>query len=691
MLPTIFQTNTVNNTTATSLNMKPSTVNALGITITPTNTGTNVETYEAGGNFTAAEAMIGNGTGAIQSSPAFIYASSPQWLTTPVAYGGDYCVVLNNIWKTMTPGSTVIWDIPGKLVCNSNPWAGITPSAYIPGTLNLTVPVAFFTTAAWVKPPKVNVVGTGESRSNEDGTQGTAIVACPSSSISPCTGSFPFDTPVYAVVSNVQNFAYTGSGTTTRDESLTIDCAYVQGARGYMDYATQENGGATNITARNCQNNGVDFDLGTFQGSGSNGDSDNSRFDGLNLGANTPPGGVTGACTVGSVVLRMNYPAGGPGPKSVSNVTANAIECTALTTEVPLNHVIEINGCCTEFTGKMHTEETSRSAVIFGTKTILGTANITTGSPTSTLTYVSGDDWAASCTGTIYVENIPYPVATCPSGTTLTFTGSPSSLSNARYSLDLHVGATNERVETADHCCSANFVGTASGTTFTITSGAAPQANWTGNVVLGTASYVIASTTPTTIVTTTTITGSPTTGSYGSIFEIDSASNTQSICINNLKALSPNKPSMMIIDGFNSIIPVLTDSSMVSYCIDQNDRVIADDSGTNPVNLVGGAKLQSGLTGTVTLGPTTLSVGGSSIALNACTAYTATIAGVTSADNPSVDFSADPTATTGYFGTNIVTIYKWASTNTVNVKLCNWSTSAGITPTAITLNVRVPR
>ncbi len=805
MLPTIFQTNSVNNTTGNTLNMSPSTVNAVGLTVTPTNTGTNVETYEVtGGSYTgnAATATSAsglkfgstvqansstapttgqfleyNGTNIVGGTPSgtisgltthqgVVAASGTTVATSPTYYastytpapGGDYCALLNGIWTTMTPGSTVYWDIGGPLKCASNPWHGIyssgditvsgstatvvrgeppdstwtgtmnlcagtscgnytissctssactmttsitgSPTTYgynlttIPGTLIFVTPGTMWTSAPWVKPPKTHMIGMGEANSSGNGTQAFLLVGCPGTSTY-CAAKFPIDVPVLAEVSNIQDFNYTGAGTTTRTDWMTISCAYVQGVRGYMNWYTQENGGASWPTVRNCGNNGIVMDIGGS--STASGDGDNSSYDHLNLGDNTAETGATAACTFGSVILRVGNKSGGPGPKEIGNVTANAIACQGLSPQINLNHAVEFGGTsAVHVVGKTHTEETSLSAIQFGTYTLLGSVN-TSG---TTATWLSGDllPFSGGCGSatTVIVSDVYYTLATC-STTGFTTTATMGTQSTAPFSIDTHLGASNIRVDVADHCCSANFTGTASGTTFTVSAGAVPQSNWTGNVLLGSNSYTIASTTSTTIVTTATITGSPTSGTYGSIYGIDSASQSKAISIGPFKALSPNKPSMMMADGFNTTIPAFTDSSMTCYEIDQNDNVLCDDSGVNKPNFIGGALMQGGFPATVTIfqGPVVLPT--SAIASGGKAAWTAVTATGANPASPQYDkvscgFPGDPSGVTGYGSSSSggLQIVPYLTANTINGWTYN-NTLSSITPGAVTLNCQVTR
>jgi hypothetical protein len=98
-----------------------------------------------------------------------------------------------------------------------------------------------------------------------------------------------------------------------------------------------------------------------------------------------------------------------------------------------------------------------------------------------------------------------------------------------------------------------------------------------------------------------------------------------------------------------------------------------------------------GLTSTIASG--TAALGTTAIASGACaTAVTATATGVATTDIVQASFNGDPTAVTGYtpVTTGMLTILPYPTANNVNFKVCN-STSASITPGAITLNYRVVR
>ena len=91
--------------------------------------------------------------------------------------------------------------------------------------------------------------------------------------------------------------------------------------------------------------------------------------------------------------------------------------------------------------------------------------------------------------------------------------------------------------------------------------------------------------------------------------------------------------------------------------------------------------------GTIALNTTTINTGACSAA------QTGSATGTLTTDNVLVDFNADPTGTTGYapVTTGMLTIIKYPTADTVNVKVCNL-TASNITPGAtVTLNFRVVR
>jgi hypothetical protein len=80
------------------------------------------------------------------------------------------------------------------------------------------------------------------------------------------------------------------------------------------------------------------------------------------------------------------------------------------------------------------------------------------------------------------------------------------------------------------------------------------------------------------------------------------------------------------------------------------------------------------------------------IASTACDTMTQAATGVASTDIVSWTFNADVTAVTGYAPVTAggLSIYIWPTTNTINIKTCN-PTSSSITPGAVSINLRVTR
>jgi hypothetical protein len=112
----------------------------------------------------------------------------------------------------------------------------------------------------------------------------------------------------------------------------------------------------------------------------------------------------------------------------------------------------------------------------------------------------------------------------------------------------------------------------------------------------------------------------------------------------------------------------------------------------------GGAGMQwvtcSAGTGTETIASGTATLGTAAIASGACASVvTVAATGVLTTDVVSTGFNSDPTDVTGY-GVSatgaVLTIYPYPTAGDVNFKVCN-STSASITPGAMTLNWRVTR
>jgi hypothetical protein len=103
------------------------------------------------------------------------------------------------------------------------------------------------------------------------------------------------------------------------------------------------------------------------------------------------------------------------------------------------------------------------------------------------------------------------------------------------------------------------------------------------------------------------------------------------------------------------------------------------------------ADLPSGVTQTIASGTSALGTG--AIPSAACaTVVTTTATGTAITDSVIASFNADPTAVTGYIPltTGMLTIIAYPTSNNVNFKVCN-NTSSSVTPGAITLNWRVVR
>lgn len=92
----------------------------------------------------------------------------------------------------------------------------------------------------------------------------------------------------------------------------------------------------------------------------------------------------------------------------------------------------------------------------------------------------------------------------------------------------------------------------------------------------------------------------------------------------------------------------------------------------------------------VATGTSTLATG--SINSGACaSAVTTAATGAATTDNLSADFTADPTATTGYTAAAMLTIVKYITAGNVNFKVCN-TTAGALTPgAALVLRWRVIR
>jgi len=98
------------------------------------------------------------------------------------------------------------------------------------------------------------------------------------------------------------------------------------------------------------------------------------------------------------------------------------------------------------------------------------------------------------------------------------------------------------------------------------------------------------------------------------------------------------------------------------------------------------------LTQVVASGQTAMPTGALSGNTCSASATTATATGAATTDAFEVNYASDPTGVTGYGGgtSGGITIRSWATSNTINFKLCN-ETSSSITPGALNVNWRVVR
>jgi hypothetical protein len=125
----------------------------------------------------------------------------------------------------------------------------------------------------------------------------------------------------------------------------------------------------------------------------------------------------------------------------------------------------------------------------------------------------------------------------------------------------------------------------------------------------------------------------------------------------------------------------------------------SDGTNYNLMDTVKGSGVQATLANAVstpggmalTIASGTATIPAAAIASQACaTAITATATGVTTTDVVAAGFAADPTSTTGFLPSAMLTIVPFAGSGSVGFRVCNL-TAASITPTSLTLNWRVTR
>lgn len=141
-------------------------------------------------------------------------------------------------------------------------------------------------------------------------------------------------------------------------------------------------------------------------------------------------------------------------------------------------------------------------------------------------------------------------------------------------------------------------------------------------------------------------------------------------------AASCAQPTYSNISGGTATLP--NGSTATTQAAASNDTKVATDA------YVDGHFIANG----------TAAMGTAAISSGACaTVVTVAAAGVATTDVVSTGFNGDPTAVTGYGASAtgaVLTIYPYPTAGNVNFKVCN-STSASITPSALTLNWKVTR
>lgn len=141
-----------------------------------------------------------------------------------------------------------------------------------------------------------------------------------------------------------------------------------------------------------------------------------------------------------------------------------------------------------------------------------------------------------------------------------------------------------------------------------------------------------------------------------------------------IQTLTPNVASTI---GGQTTLPIPGGTAARPVCW----NVVSD--GTN-YNLTPAGNVNTIASGTAAMGTSAISAG-------ACaTVVTVSAPGVLTTDVVSVGFNGDPTATTGYLPTAMLTLVPYPTANNINVKACNL-TGSSITPAALTLNWRVAR
>lgn len=146
--------------------------------------------------------------------------------------------------------------------------------------------------------------------------------------------------------------------------------------------------------------------------------------------------------------------------------------------------------------------------------------------------------------------------------------------------------------------------------------------------------------------------------------------------------------------AYNSTGPVIDCNTTSASANTASAIVQRDGSGNFSAGTITAALTGTASGNTVTVASGTKALGTGAISSGACaTALTSTATGALTTDNLMIDFNADPTAVTGYGNSGsgaVLTIYRWLTADTVNIKVCN-NTASSITPSAATLQYRVIR
>lgn len=172
------------------------------------------------------------------------------------------------------------------------------------------------------------------------------------------------------------------------------------------------------------------------------------------------------------------------------------------------------------------------------------------------------------------------------------------------------------------------------------------------------------------------------------------ASNTSGYDVNKIPLAKVTTSGGIItaIDDHRTALSTATGTGAVTGGTCTNQAVTAiSTSGVPTCTTLTSAYVDSSITKTIASGTAALGTGAVSSA-SCATVVTVSATGVATTDNIQTTFNADPTSTVGYqaLTSGMLTIIPYPTTNNVNYKVCN-TTSASITPGAVTLNWRVVR